>query len=77
MESECGVECGGCLSTFAQAQILAQERTVVGVGAILDNRVGALFGVFRTKVGDALVGNEDVDGVLAVVDVRHQSGRCC
>ena len=57
MESECGVECGGCLSTFAQAQILAQERTVVGVGAILDNRVGALFGVFRTKVGDALVGS--------------------
>ncbi len=47
-----------------------EERTVHGVGAVVDDALGTLYGVESAQVGDALVGDDDVDGVLGVVDVR-------
>ena len=41
------------------------------MGAVFDNRLGALHRALAAQVGDALLGDDDVDGVLAMVEVRH------
>ena len=67
MEGERGVEGGRSLAPFAQAQIIAKDGAIVGVSAVLDNLMCSLLRVFCTEVGDALIGDENVDRVLAVV----------
>ena len=57
-EAVAGLPLGGNL------QVIPKELLVVGVGAVLDDGLG-------TQVGDALLGDDDVDGVFAVVEVRH------
>ncbi len=41
------------------------------MGAVVDDSVSALHGIKAAQVGDALIGDDDVDRVLGVVDVRH------
>ena len=55
----------------AQVEIVAEQRTVVGVCAVVDNGFSTLDWVFSTQVGYALIGDEDVHRVLAVVHVGH------
>ncbi len=71
VECERGFERVGRLTRCAQFEIVAEEFAVHGVGAVVDNSVGALDGIFVAEVGDALVGDEDVDAMLAVVGVCY------
>lgn len=64
-EAVAGLPLGGNL------QVIPKELLVVGVGAVLDDGLGTLHGALAAQVGDALLGDDDVDGVLAVVEVRH------
>ena len=71
------VECEGafehvrCLAAASDFEIVVEQFAVHGVSAVVDNLVGALNGVFSAEVGDALVGDEDVDRVFGVVGVGH------
>lgn len=69
VECECRLKGVGSLTALAELEVVAEEGTVVGVGAVLDDDLGTLQGILAAKVGDALVGDEDVDGVLGVVGV--------
>lgn len=60
-----GVALGGVV------QIVPQELAVVGVCTVFDDGLGALHGALATEVGDTLLGDEDVDAMLVVVDVRY------
>ena len=73
MESECRIEGCRCLTAFAHAQVFTQQGTVVGMRAVFDDFMCALFGVFCSQVGDTLVGDEDVDRVLAMVCLLYTS----
>lgn len=66
----CG-ECVGCLAALAELEVVEEQALVIGVGTVLDDAVGALHGVETAEVGDTLVGDDDVDGVLGVVAVGH------
>lgn len=61
----------GSLAAFTQLQIVEQQRTVERVSAIVDDSLSALNGVFTTEVGDTLVGDYDVNRVLAVVGMSN------
>ena len=60
-----GVALGGVM------QVVPQELAVVGVCAGLDDGLGTLHGALAAKVSDTLLGDEDVDAMLVVVDVRY------
>lgn len=67
VEREGGGKGVGGLSSLAEFEVFAQERTIVRVRAVVDDAFGALNGVKSAQVGNALVGDEDVDGVFGVV----------
>ena len=64
---KCFVECerrmerNRGLTLVAKVHVFAQQRTVFGICAILDDFVSALYGVVAAQVGDTLVGDNDVD----------------
>ena len=58
-----GVALGGVV------QVVPQELAVVGVCTVLDDGLGTLHGALAAEVGDTLLGDEDVDAMLVVVDV--------
>ena len=60
-----GVALGGVV------QVVPQELAVVGVCTVLDDGLGTLHGALAAKVGDTLLGDEDVDTMLVVVHMRH------
>ena len=63
---DCLVECDSrlervrCLAALAHIEILTQQRTVVGVCAVLDDSVCTLHGVLAAKVGNTLLGDKDI-----------------
>ena len=69
------VECEGSLegvrrvSAFAQLQVVAEQRTVGRVCAVLYDEFGALQRILSAEGGDTLVGDEHSHRVLAVVEV--------
>ena len=71
------VEGEGCLegmrrvSALAQFQVVAKQVAVCRVCAVLDDEFGALHWVFAAEVGDALVGDEHLYRVFAVVEVGN------
>ena len=58
----------GCSS---QRKIAAQQRAIFGMGAPVDDQAGALVRGLATKVGHAVLGDDDLHAVLAVVEVRN------
>lgn len=70
VECERRLEGVGCLTAFAELEVIAKQLFVGGVCAIVDNAVSALHGVESAEVGNTLVGDDNIDGVLGVVDVR-------
>ena len=67
----CGERVGSLTAAGTQFQIVAEQFAVDRVGAVVDDLVGAFNRIEAAQVGDALVGDDDVDGVFGVVDVRH------
>lgn len=58
-------------------QVLAEDRLVVRVGALLDDALGPLLRSHAAEVGQTLLGNDAVQVMLGVVDVgavRHHAG---
>ena len=55
----------------SEFEIVAEKFTVDGVGAVVDDDVGALNRVKTAEVGNALIGDDYVDGVFGMVDVRN------
>ena len=50
---------------------------IVGMGAVLDNALGSLSGRQSTQIGESLLGDDHVEIVLGVIDVRghgHDAG---
>ena len=72
------MECERCLkgvrcltAACRHLEIVAQQFTIHGMSTIVNDDMSALYGVESAEVGNALVGNNYVDRVLGVVDVRH------
>ena len=70
MESEGGLQVVRRVA-FAQFQVVPQQLFVHGVNAVLDDGVSALDGRFAAEVGYALLGDEHLYRVFAVVEVRN------
>ena len=74
---EGAVECQRCfhsdvrLARFAQCEIVAQQRTVHRVSAVLDHDFCTLYRIKAAKVGNTLVSDDHVDRVLRMVNVSH------
>lgn len=74
VEFECCLKSSGGLSAFAEVEIIEEQTSVERVCAVVDNLVSSFDRIFVAQVCDALVCDEDVDGVFAVVGVcdhRH------
>ena len=53
-----------CLTAGSYLQIVAEHRTIVRMCTVLDDEVSALHWALATKVGDTLLGNDNVHVVL-------------
>lgn len=70
MEAErCGEVVGG-LSTLAELEVVVEQLAIHGVGAVVDDALGSLHGIESADIGNALVGDDDVDRVFGMVDMR-------
>ena len=70
VERECGLERHRGLSG-SELEVIPEKLLIHGVGAVLDDCFGTLHGIFVAQVGDTLIGDDDVDRVLCVVDMGH------
>ena len=52
------------VSARGQFEVFAEQWLVVGVSTVLDDELCTLCGALATQVGDALLGDDDVDIVL-------------
>ena len=64
MHGEGGREVVTGLSHLGNLEVVPQKLLVVGVCTVLDDALSTLDGALATKVGDTLLGNDDVDIVL-------------
>ena len=64
-----GAACACRESGEGAPEVVAEHRAVVGVGALLDDPLGPLLRREAAQVREPLLGHEDVDVVLGVVDV--------
>ena len=71
MERERGSEGVRGLTLCSETEVVAEQFAVHRVRAVVDYRVGAFHRVLMAEVGDALVGNQHIDGVFAVVGMCH------
>ena len=55
-----------------QAEVVGQDLAVIGVDAMLDDRARPGGRALAAQVGNALVGDHDLDGVFAVVQMADQ-----
>lgn len=69
VEGECVAERMGSMGVGTAGEIVTQQRTIVGVGAMLYDFMCALYRRLTTQVGYALIGDDDVYRVLRVVHV--------
>lgn len=53
-------------------EVVAQQRPVVGMRAVLDDLLGALARRLAAQVSDALLRDDDVDVVLRLIDMRAE-----
>ena len=50
-------------------EVVFEDRNVVGVSALLDDDAGTLLGGQTANIGKTLLGDDDVEVVLGLVDV--------
>ena len=55
------------LTALAQIEIVGENLAIHRMRALVDNLAGTFDRIFMTKVGDTLVGYDDVDRMFAVV----------
>lgn len=71
MEGERALEVYRSLTCNTKTQIFVQKRPVFGRSAVVDDCTSSVDRIEVTEIGDALVGYDHVDGVLAVVGMRN------
>ena len=74
MERVGRIESGGSLASFSPLEVIPEEFAVHRVSTILNDCLGTLYGILGAKVGDTLVGDEDIYRMLRMVvvgNVRH------
>ena len=73
MESESSGEIVRDVSThlLAEFEVIPHQLLIHGVNAILDDAFGTLARILAAEVCYALFSSEDLDRVLAMVEVRH------
>ena len=59
------------VALLGEAEVLAQQGTIDGMGGLLDDFVSALHGILATQVGDTLVGDDDIHRVRVVVGIGN------
>ena len=69
MEGEGGAEGLWSVALLGEFEVFPKEVAVGGIDAMGDDGFGAFSRVFTAEVRDAVLGDEDLDGVLAVVHV--------
>ena len=69
VECERTLEVDGSLPGDTALEVFKQQGTLVGTCADVDDFVSALYGVFHAQIGYTLVGDDDIDRVLAMVGV--------
>ena len=57
------------LTLLGNLEVVPHELLVVGVHAVLDDALCALCGRFATKIGNTLLGDENLYAVLVVIHV--------
>ena len=60
-----------CLSHLRNLQVVPQQLTIVGVGAVFDDALRTLYWALAAKVGYTLLCDDDVNVVLSVVVVAY------
>lgn len=76
VEGEGGTQTVGRVAFLGDLEVVPEKFAVVGVRAVLDDAFGALHRILAAKVGYALLGDEDLDGVLTVVDMADHGDDC-
>ena len=71
VHAECSAHVVAGLTLGRHVEVIPQELTIVGMGTILDDSLGALHGTLAAEVGDTLLGDHDVDTMLIVVYMRY------
>ena len=60
------------MTAHGNLQVVVEQRTVVGMCAVVDNQTGALHRALAAEVGDTLLRDDDVDVVLRVILMAHE-----
>ena len=71
VHAECSAHVVAGLTLGRHVEVIPQELTIVGMCTILDDGLGTLHRTLSTKVGNALLGNHNIDTMLIVVDMRY------
>lgn len=59
------------LPVLCMLEIIAQHLAVLGCDTVIDDLFGTLTGTLTTQVGYSLLGHDDLDRVLAMIEVGH------
>lgn len=76
VHGECRAEIMADVLAVGVLQVIPKERTVVGVNAVLDDCLGSLVGILIAEVSHALLSDDYLHAVLAVVEVCHHRHDC-
>ena len=60
------------MTAHGNLQVVVEQRTVVGMCAVVDDQTGALHRALAAEVGDTLLCDDDVDVVLRVILMAHE-----
>ena len=71
MERECCRQVVMCLTALCNLELIPQELLVIGMSAVLDDALCTLHRTLATKVGNTLLGDDDIDIVLGVVVMTY------
>jgi hypothetical protein len=71
MECEAALQILRSLSFDAHVQIIVQKWTIIRMNAIVDNAMSTLNRRFAAEVSDTVFGDDDLYGMLAVIEVRN------
>ena len=69
MEGKSGAERLGGMAVFGEFEIAPEQIPIGGIDAMVDDQFGAFAGCFAAEVGDAVLGDQNLHRVFAVVDV--------
>ena len=76
MHREAGVEGERLVARFDEFEVVAELLTVGRIGAVLDYRFGALARILPAQIGDAVLSDQYLNGMLAVIHMADHWNDC-